>query len=186
MRGAVAGGIGGAVGGYYGDAWNFGRVGAQATANGLGSEIMGGHFRDGFKMGAITGGARYMYNKIVNYDVTWESGGEAVKKNPLSMPQKGDMNFGVARDTPLDSRTFWEEGGAAAQIANKIPGMNSLAGLHDVFQVDFDLMQGTEDGLFRSIGNVPAMVPAAIISYGALATDFLDVYLIEKNIRAKR
>ena len=54
---AVAGAIGGAAGGYYGNNFSLGRVGAQAAANGISSEIMGGHFRDGVKMGAVTAGA---------------------------------------------------------------------------------------------------------------------------------
>ena len=184
-KGAIAGGIGGAVGGYYGDAWNLGRVGAQATANGVGSEIMGGRFKDGFKMGAVTAGARLFYNRTVGYDVTLEGGDKAVMKDPLTMPKQGDMNFGIARRTPLDARTFWEEGGTLSRAANKIPGMNSLAGIHDVFQVDFDLMQGTQDGLLRTLGNVPAMVPAAVINYTALASDFVNPYTVANNTRRK-
>ena len=71
------------------------------------------------------------------------------------------------------------------KAANKIPGMNSLAGIHDVFQVDFDLIQNTQDGLLRTIGNVPAMIPAAVINYTALATDLTNPYVIASNTKRK-
>ncbi len=64
IKGAGAGAIGGAVGGYYGDSWSIGRVGAQATANGIGSEITGGAFKDGFLIGGITAGAQWGYSEM--------------------------------------------------------------------------------------------------------------------------
>ena len=38
----------------------------------------------------------------------------------------------------------------------------------DVFQIGYDVMAGSPDSWLRTIGNIPAMVPAAAITYGGL------------------
>ena len=82
LRGAVAGGIGGAVGGYYGNTWNLGRVGMRAIANGLGSEIMGGHFKDGFRMGAGMAAIGWASSAMRTNQI------ESSNKNPLNASGK--------------------------------------------------------------------------------------------------
>lgn len=49
VRGAFSGALFGGVGGYYGDTWNWGRVGAESLTGGISAEIGGGDFWDGFK-----------------------------------------------------------------------------------------------------------------------------------------
>jgi hypothetical protein len=59
---ALAGAIGGGVGGYYGNTWNAGRVVATTAASGVASEVTGGNFRDGALIGgtiALTTWAAY-------------------------------------------------------------------------------------------------------------------------------
>lgn len=59
---------------------------------------------------------------------------------------------------------FFKQGGALSNFANKIPGVNSLARLHDQYQIGF----GDPDGWIRKWLNLPAMVPATLANYGAL------------------
>lgn len=47
-------------------------------------------------------------------------------------------------------------------MLNRIPGLNAVAGLHDIFQISMP----TE--LMRAVLNVPGMIPAVLITYGAL------------------
>ncbi|MEZ5897861.1 MAG: RHS repeat-associated core domain-containing protein [Hyphomicrobiaceae bacterium] len=50
--GAVTGGLLGAIGAHYGNRWTAGRVVAEGAVGGIGSEIQGGTFADGFKLAA--------------------------------------------------------------------------------------------------------------------------------------
>lgn len=59
---------------------------------------------------------------------------------------------------------FWKQGGYLSNFANRIPGMNSLARLHDHYQIEF----GNIGGWVRNLFNVPAMIPATLINYVAL------------------
>jgi hypothetical protein len=52
VAGAVTGGLLGGIGGAYGNRWTAGRVVADGAASGIGSEIQGGSFADGFRLGA--------------------------------------------------------------------------------------------------------------------------------------
>ena len=47
-------------------------------------------------------------------------------------------------------------------------GVHSVARIHDYLQITFDKVAGSSDSWLRSILNVPAMLPAAAISYGGL------------------
>ena len=55
-----------------------------------------------------------------------------------------------------------------SRFANFIPGVNAVSGMHDMFQVTLDKWGGD---WARNILNVPGMIPAAGITYGALMTD---------------
>jgi hypothetical protein len=46
--------------------------------------------------------------------------------------------------------------------------MNSLAKLHEFMQIGLDRMAQGSDTWARTIFNVPAMAPAAVINYAAL------------------
>ncbi len=56
----------------------------------------------------------------------------------------------------------------ASNAANNVPGMNSLAKLHDFYQISFDRISQGSDTWLRTALNVPAMIPATAINYGAL------------------
>ena len=70
----------------------------------------------------------------------------------------------VARHSggPVDAPGFFAEGGPLSRFANRIPGMNAIAGMHDVFVTQFA-------GVVRFVLNVPLMIPAAGITVAALA-----------------
>lgn len=61
-------------------------------------------------------------------------------------------------------KNFWKQGGGLSNVMNEVPGMHSLARLHDYFQI----WLGPTESLQRWVFNVPAMVPATAINYGAL------------------
>ena len=52
---------------------------------------------------------------------------------------------------------------------NRIPGMNAIAGMHDVFQVRLDQFGGSHFGsILRGGLNIPGMPVAAALTYPAL------------------
>ena len=57
--------------------------------------------------------------------------------------------------------SFWSEGGPLSESLNKFGGINAVAGLHDVFQINLK-------GNLRDILNVPGMPIAAAITYLSL------------------
>lgn len=73
------------------------------------------------------------------------------------------MNIGTAG--PVDPNSWWGEGGIVSRLANNIPGVNAVSGLHDVFQIRLDEMGGN---IARNALNVPGMLPAAGVTYAAL------------------
>jgi hypothetical protein len=140
------------------------------------SEMAGGKFMDGFMFAAIPVAARALYNDWVNYDTTWESGGDAVEKERYTYPVKGANNIGVQGDPNHWAR----EGSFISRFANKIPGVNAVGGLHDVFQVNLDIFGGN---FTRNVFNMPGMLPAAAITYSALVTDYSAVVNYQTVLR---
>ncbi|XP_074649459.1 uncharacterized protein LOC141904717 [Tubulanus polymorphus] len=182
LQGALGGAITGGVGGYFGNSWNLERVAAQGVGAGAASELTGGRFKDGLVLGLVTSSMRYAYNKIVKYDVTWKPGGKAVTKEPWDMPVKGANNFGTAEET-LDPSGWFNEGGRLSVVANRVPGINAVAGMHDVFQVRLDQVSLP---FARDVFNVPGMLPAAAMTYTALLDGPASAALIVDQKRSKR
>ncbi len=64
LKAAFAGAITGGIGAHYGNTWNLERVAMHGLGGGTGSEVMGGSFKDGFKLSAalalVTWGAMEM------------------------------------------------------------------------------------------------------------------------------
>lgn len=111
----------------------------------------------------------------------WKSGGKAVNKDVLDYPTEGANNIGIAGKV---DKTYWfGEGGIVSRFANRIPGVNAVAGSHDVMQINLDILQGTSDGWLRSTLNVPAMIPATVLTYTTLSVDFTNSYLISRNMK---
>jgi len=160
IQGAVTGGVFGGIDvGFHGQ-YSAGRVLADASAGGLTTSIQGGEFGKGALLAGIGSGAEYAYREIVEFSTTWAPGGPAQTKTDLQLPKQGPNNIGTAGDVARDA--FWKEGGLASRVLNRVPGINAVAGLHDVFQVKL----GT--GLARDVFNVPGMAVAAPITYSAL------------------
>ncbi len=63
-RGAVAGAIFGGIGGAYGNVWNAQRVASNSLAGGVGSEINGGSFKDGFRISMVLSLMTYSATKM--------------------------------------------------------------------------------------------------------------------------
>lgn len=166
--GAVSGGAFGAVAAGYGNQWTAGRVLKSGVIGGLTAVASGGEFRDGFLLAGGAAGFGYAYDRIVHYGATWSPGGEAQGKGEFTMPIEGANNFSQARRT-VDPGTFGGEGGQLSRFMNRIPGMNAIAGMHDVFQVRLDQFGGDHFGhLLRSTLNYPGMPVAAALTYPAL------------------
>ena len=172
MIGAIGGAAFGAIGGYYGKEWSMWRVGACTFAGGGVSELAGQGFERGAMFAGITAFARYTYNELVQYDAKWEPGKEAVRKEPYDMPIEDKINIGT-QGGALNPDGLFNEGGRISRLLNTIPGTNATAGVHDVFQVKIDIFFGKGDvgALMRNVLNVPGMIPAAALSYGALMCD---------------
>ncbi|SSC11118.1 hypothetical protein BPUTSESOX_475 [uncultured Gammaproteobacteria bacterium] len=171
--GAVSGAISGGISGSYGNTWNAQRIGASAMGSGISAELQGGSFKDGFKAGMISSSLRYLYNKVVRYDIDARAGGEAAApiKGENRGPLKGYNNIGIQDD----SLSIFYEGKALSKVLNIIPaGINAVAGLHDKFQVSMT-------GWVRNVFNVPGMIPAAVITYGGMA----DAYGISAQLTVK-
>ncbi|MBM4221717.1 MAG: hypothetical protein FJ170_07205 [Gammaproteobacteria bacterium] len=84
------------------------------------------------------------------------------------MPRDGVNNVGEAVRT-IDPNSLWGEGGHLSRVMNRIPGINAVAGMHDVFQVRLDQFGGSRFGsILRGGLNYPGMPVAAILTYPAL------------------
>jgi hypothetical protein len=151
-----------------------GRVAASAVAGGTVAQVSGGKFKDGAFLSAMTAGARYLYNKVVGFDITLKKGGDAVGKGPHEYAQEGANSVGVASGT-INSKSLWGEGGRVSRIANRIPGINATAGLHDFFQVKLDILGGVQARKWLSIPGMP--VAGGITYAGALADPVIAGYL---------
>ncbi len=83
-------------------------------------------------------------------------------KGANGAPIKGMNNVGFQEG----SSSFFYEGKAFNQVLNVAPaGINAVAGLHDVFQINMS-------DLAREVFNFPGMIPAAAITYGGMADQY--------------
>jgi len=162
---------------------NFGnfflQVGAEAArgaaigafSGGLASLAGGGSFGAGAGYGALEGAsmsvagssARALYNKLVPFEPTWAKGGAAVEKGRGDPPVKGALNIGVSGK--VNPNSLWGEGGYVSRLANYVPGINAIAGMHDMFQINLNRWGGPPLGWTL---NVPGMLPAAALTYSSL------------------
>jgi len=119
----------------------------------------------------------YIYKSITGVDPTWNRGkclaspkGNYVESLPLSKQITNANIFGTnQRLTGNFFSDFFKQGGALSVAANNVlPAAHGISVIHDVFQLGFDSIAGIQDSWLRAIGNVPAMLPAAAITYGGL------------------
>lgn len=168
LVGATGGAAFGAMGAAYGDTWNAERVLLSGAAGGVLAEAGGGDFRQGFMFAGGAAGFAWGYQELVDYGATWASGGEARGKYRYTMPHEGANVIGRATEA-IDPNSFWNEGGTLSRFLNHIPGMNAIAGMHDIFQVRLDQFGGSHFGsMLRNGLNVPGMPVAAALTYPAL------------------
>ena len=144
------------------------KLGIETSAKGIYNKINGKDFFDGAAVGVLSSGMSMAYTKIVNYKITYESGGPAVKKGLNDPPVEGANNIGTIEKTITEIKILgfeinidWTEGGPLSEFLNKIPGINAVAGMHDVFQSKMN-------GNIRDILNVPGMPIAAAMTYVGL------------------
>lgn len=172
LRGIAVGTAGGAMFGgmdaAWGGSWNAERVLASGVAGGVLAEAGGGQFRKGFMFAGTAAGLSWGYQEIVKYGASWESGGAARGKYRYTMPRDGVNNIGEAVAT-IDPNSVWGEGGRLSRVMNRVPGINAVAGLHDVFQLRLDQFGGSRFGpILRGGLNFPGMPVAAALTYPAL------------------
>ncbi len=182
-KGAVTGAITGGVGHGLENSTSmndYQKILTESGVSGVNSEISGGKFEDGFKVGLVSASAKYMYTSIVKYDLDMEPGGDAINKEPHTIPFKDANNIGIAGT--VDPNSLAGEGGKVSRALNQIRGVNAVSGVHDVMQIGFDTITNSSDGLLRSVMNVPAMIPAVAITYAA---DFQtsNHYILYRNVR---
>jgi len=151
-----------------------------SVVGGVSSRLYGGRFEEGFITAGAFAAARYAYNDIVRYDTAWGPGGEAVSKGSLDMPREFANNIGVANQI-VDPNSMWGEGGIVSRVANYIPGVNAVSGLHDVYQIRLEQWGGE---YARNSLNVPGMIPAAAMTYAGLLNN-IQPY-IDAAYRTKR
>jgi hypothetical protein len=109
-------------------------------------------------------------------------GGRSVLKDRLSLPIEGVNNIGT-QGGPLDPNGWFNEGGRVSRFLNNVPGVNGVAGLHDVFQIRIDQWVGS---VARKTLNVPGMLPAAAITYTGLLADNRVALLYAARPNSKR
>jgi len=149
--------------------------------------MQGGDFNEGMKMAMITSIARAVYVGAVEYDVDGKAGGEALPKTYGSKPNEFHNNIGTAGNADFPDHKFsnadkWHgEGSIGSKALNQIPGVNAVAGLHDVFQIS------VSDGLRENIVyNVGGMFVAAGVTYTALMNGQTGIALTIQNRNVSR
>jgi RHS repeat-associated protein len=134
--------------------------GGQLTYQGIGNVLQKKKFTEGMELSIFSFAAANAYKSLVGYEVTIESGGEAVQKGFNSPPVKDANNIGI-QGKAVDPKSLFNEGGAVSRIANKIGGINAISGLHDTFQIN-------SPGASRDLLNIPGMPVAAYFTYFGL------------------
>ncbi len=147
-----------------------GRTVAAAVIGGTASELGGGKFANGAKTFGflrLFGEAADYYQRKVGYDIDMGPGGDAVGKGETQMPVEGANNIGT-QHAEVDPTCTFCEGGPVSRFTNQIPGINAVAGMHDVLQVSM----GTT--VWRDVLNVPGMGVAAGVTYSGFIGQALN------------
>ena len=109
-----------------------------------------------------------IYEDFVGYALDANPGGPAVEKGLTQSPVQGANNVGT-QGGPLDPNCLFCEGGVVSRFANQIPGINAVAGMHDMFQITMG------DSLARDVLNVPGMFVAAAITAGGFLGEMMNL-----------
>lgn len=154
--GAVTGGLSGGISNLVSN--EAARFGINKLADGFVNRVNKRDFFEKFEISALSFVASQYYKSAVGFEVTCESGGEAVQKGWNSPPVKGAINIGVQKPGPIDPDSWFNEGGRVSRAANVVPGINAVAGMHDSWQIQLP-------DTARDILNVPTMPIAGAITY---------------------
>ncbi len=148
------------------------RTATAAVIGGTISWLAGGKFGNGATTMAfiqLFKEVPAIYKRVVGYRLDARPGGPAVEKGVMGRPVKLANNIGTQDTWEYDKKTGQriigrlEEGGSLSRFANQIPGVNAVAGMHDVFQVSMG------NGLLRGVLNIPGMFVAAGITYAGFS-----------------
>ena len=158
----------------------------NSVANGVSAKIQGRKFMEGLRSALVTSMLSFSYTRTVG-QMANPSPGQGVSPND----GKYDAIYGAAtKNIPPDIRAnnfnitgvnekltyngdgtlaFWanfdKQGGFISNVMNSLPGINAVAALHDTWWNPGRFM-----GLsFNPVTNWGTMLPAAVMTYGALA-----------------
>ena len=182
ISGGIAGGLGG-NGGLFKPGGNdiFSYSLAYGMNNGITNMAVGAalgrgnawdNFTQGFGMGAAFGIGKWGYRNFVGYDPTMAAGKgvagiDGSTKTELGKHAvKGLNNVGIniGGIAPDFMKSWFMEGGDVSNFLNQIPGVNSIAGLHDQMSVFY------KKNFWGSLGSViPAAIANTVVSYDQMA-----------------
>ena len=167
LAGGLSAGIGNVLTNSISTSSSFGKdlltFSGDKMGSGIANVVQKKNFFSGFEISALSFATASFYKAVVGYEVTVESGGDAIEKTPNSPPVKGANNIGT-QGKPLDPNGLFNEGGKISTVLNKIGGLNAVAGMHDTFQINLP-------GISRDVLNVPGMPLASAITYLGLYND---------------
>jgi hypothetical protein len=94
-------------------------------------------------------------------------GGDAAAKNALTKPGKGDNNVGTAGNPAEVTGKLFSlgEGSPISKLLNQVPSINAVAGMHDMFQIGWEMLGGS---WLRGALNYPGMPIAGAMTWMAL------------------
>jgi hypothetical protein len=127
-----------------------------------------------------------IYEDVVGYKADWHAGGAVQYKDDKTKPIEGANNIGtqgggriIIDGVPYESVTisvvndegvvvtltsiqksdcFVCEGSRLSTTLNKVPGINAVAGMHDMFQISYP------NDFLRNVFNVPGMPVAGALT----------------------
>ncbi len=169
--GALSGAIFGGVNAYCQDAGMgpFAKGLTNSFVAGAYSQACGGSFSKGFIAEAELYAASACFQNLVGSpanptpgtDRTYGVDNAYDTENGIIPQEWRDQNYNVIG---LNSPTGnFAQSGLVSDVLNLIPGMNAVAQFHDTM-----FLEGGYNIKFDSYTNFPCMIPAAIISYGAI------------------
>jgi RHS repeat-associated protein len=129
---------------------------AQGVLGGASSESQGGDFTEGLILAGSFAAANLFYNQFVGQNPTWEPRGKSV------------VGFKGCPDRLCEGQAF-------SNFLYRIPGIQSIAKLHDKFM-------NVNKALFVTL-NVPTMPVAAAITSGALLSGAPSIEVVRTTSR---
>ena len=147
---------------------------SHGVAGGLASVAAGGSFKNGFKMGAFSYSAYVAYQGMVNgQSPTWASGKGIQEKDPGFCGCNENIQYNNvlgANTSPasLANPGLFNEGGPISNALNDVPGLNSVATLHDVWADGLVNNIVGSNAMYYATFAIPTVPVAMALTYGAL------------------